>query len=307
MDLREIRYIIEIANTGHITTAANNLFISQPALSKTLHKAEGELKTKLFYKDNNRLCPTDACEVLLIRGRKIIELYDEMVELIDDLQNLKKGRIRFGVPSILATLFLPECIIRFNEQYPGISLHMTEAGGAALTQLTDSGKVDISMVMRPIYNNNLNEVPIFRDEVVACVNSSHPWASKKYVTIEDLLDIPIVTFNSTFNVYTELMKRYKSEGIQPKIKWLGSDCDFLYKFAHMSGSVLILPKPMIKEYCGEDNVSLIPFQPKFEWEISCIFCKNKPLSQASKALLLWIQEYFMYTYDTGYEYASPFQ
>lgn len=59
MDLREMHYLLEIANTGHMTQAANNLFISQPALSKSLRKVENELGTELFYRDGNRLLPTD--------------------------------------------------------------------------------------------------------------------------------------------------------------------------------------------------------------------------------------------------------
>ena len=55
MDLREMHYLLEIANTGHMTQAANNLFISQPALSKSLRKVENELGTELFYRDGNRL------------------------------------------------------------------------------------------------------------------------------------------------------------------------------------------------------------------------------------------------------------
>ena len=93
MDLREMHYLLEIANTGHMTQAANNLFISQPALSKSLRKVENELGTELFYRDGNRLLPTDT-------GRIVIEKSSEILQLV--------------LPLSLHSIF-PNCLLNFNE------------------------------------------------------------------------------------------------------------------------------------------------------------------------------------------------
>lgn len=115
MDLREMHYLLEIANTGHMTQAANNLFISQPALSKSLRKVENELGTELFYRDGNRLLPTDTGRIVIEKSSEILQLAANMNDAVDSTKNLKRGKVTLGCPSIVASLYLSELLINFNE------------------------------------------------------------------------------------------------------------------------------------------------------------------------------------------------
>lgn len=293
MDLREMQYLLEIGKTHHLTQAAHNLFISQPALSKTLRKVELELGTSLFYREGNQLLPTDTGIVFLDKARTMLNMKDDLLASLSATQNLQQGKVNFGFPSIVGTLYLSECFIGFQHTYPGIQLNPVENGGFALTELTSSGELDLAIVMRPIYTDTLNEIPVIRDQVVVCVDQNHPLASRPYITIGDFKDMPFITFDSTFNVRTVLMKRFHDENIRPNIVWSGASGHCLYKYARLSGHPLVLPRPMIKLCCGDDPVRLIPFQPTFTWELSLIFRKNAYLSTATKALISYMQNYFL--------------
>ena len=118
MDLREMHYLLEIANTGHMTQAANNLFISQPALSKSLRKVENELGTELFYRDGNRLLPTDTGRIVIEKSSEILQLAANMNDAVDSTKNLKRGKVTLGCPSIVASLYLSELLIEFQRIYP---------------------------------------------------------------------------------------------------------------------------------------------------------------------------------------------
>ena len=64
--------------------------------------------------------------------------------------------------------------------------------------------------MRPIYSDLLNEIPIVKNQIVACAGQSHPWFSKSYVTISDFRNMPFITFDDTFNLHTQIMERFHS-------------------------------------------------------------------------------------------------
>lgn len=292
MDLREMHYLLEIANTGHMTQAANNLFISQPALSKSLRKVENELGTELFYRDGNRLLPTDTGRIVIEKSSEILQLAANMNDAVDSTKNLKRGKVTLGCPSIVASLYLSELLIEFQRIYPEISFHLIEAGGGELTRLTASGEIDLAIVMRPIYSDSLNEIPIVKNQIVACAGQSHPWFNKSYVTISDFKNMPFITFDDTFNLHTQITERFHSEHITPQIILTATSAHFLCQYAYLSNQLLILAQPMINLYSHNNTIHTIPFRPVFPWELSIIFRKNIYLSTASKALLKFIQDYF---------------
>lgn len=301
MDIREMRYFIELTKTKNMTKAAQNLYISQPALHKALRKVEAELDTTLFYRQGNEFIPTDTGTILLEKSQSILGLVAQMEDSIAATKNLKRGKVHIGFPSVVGSMYLPDLFIQFQQTYPGISLYTTEGGGAALANMVTEGKIDMAIIMRPVHSDALNEIPIIKNQIAACVNNCHPWSSRNYVTIRDFENIPFVSFNENFNINTQLKERFKAENLHPNFAMTGSSSQFLYKYATHSNNILVLPVPMIELYCKDDPVKIIPFSPVFPWELCLIFCKNTFLSTASKALINFIQEYiFKNTLDPYY-------
>lgn len=297
MNLREMRYIIELAKTKHMTHAANNLYISQPALYKSIRKVESELDTTLFYKKGNELLPTDTGKIVIENSQNILKMATHMENAITATKNLNQGEVRIGFTSVVGTIYLPDLLVRFKEKYPGIQLHMIEEGGARLADMAENGELDIAIVLRPVYSEVLNEIPIVRDQIAVCVPEGHPWYDKTEITIQDFERMPFITFNEHFSVYKLIMERFRKANLRPIIEFAGADGQFLYKYALSSKMVSIMPKPMIEMYCNNDPIRIIPFSPFFPWELCLIFPKNTFLSSASKALITFIQEYLLTQYD----------
>lgn len=116
----------------------------------------------MFYRDGNRLLPTDTGRIVIEKSSEILQLAANMNDAVDSTKNLKRGKVTLGCPSIVASLYLSELLIEFQRIYPEISFHLIEAGGAELTRLTASGEIDLAIVMRPIYSDLLNEIPIVK-------------------------------------------------------------------------------------------------------------------------------------------------
>ena len=296
MDLREMRYIIELSKTKHMTHAANNLFISQPALYKSIRKVETELDTVLFYKRGNELLPTDTGKIVIENAQKILKMASQMEDSITAAKDLKQGEVRFGFTSVVGTMYLPELLVKFQEKYPGIDLHLIEEGGARLKDMTEKGELDVAIVLRPVHSEHLNEIPIIRDQFAVCIPEGHPWYDRDEVTMEDFKNVPFITFNEHFSVYNLIMERFRAANTHPQMAFAGADGQFIYKYALASGHVAIMPKSMIELYCNNDPIKIATFSPSFPWELCLIFPKNIFLSSASKAMITFMQEFLLTKY-----------
>lgn len=156
MDIREIRYIIEIANTRNMTKAAANLFITQPALSKMLKKVELELGMPLFYREGNVMSPTEAGTLLVEHGTGISQIFDEMDSQLRDLKSMKRGRVILGVPPVIAAFDFPEIIMRFRKHFPNVAVEVHEYGARKLESMVLDGKMDIAISMHPVLSDDLS-------------------------------------------------------------------------------------------------------------------------------------------------------
>nr|WP_308417657.1 LysR family transcriptional regulator [Alkalihalobacterium bogoriense] len=105
MEMKDLRYFVEVANYGSFTKAAQQTFLSQPALSKSVQKLERELNVELFERSTRKLKLTDAGNIVYKQSLHILNATNELTTLLDDLMNLPTGKIKIGIPPLIGTLF----------------------------------------------------------------------------------------------------------------------------------------------------------------------------------------------------------
>lgn len=145
MNTRQALYIRTIAQEGSITAAAKLLFISQPALSKTLRQIEEELGVPLFHRDTLPLRPTYAGEKYLECAGIVLAASERLENQLRDIRQENSGRLRLGISVQRATQILPEAIPWFTMQFPNVTIDLTEAGSAKLEYLVDQRQVDLAL------------------------------------------------------------------------------------------------------------------------------------------------------------------
>lgn len=293
MDIREMNYIDTIAETKSMTKAAQKLHISQPALHKSLRKVEEEFHTSFFYRKGHESLPTDTGLIVLEYTRRILALQHEMQQKVQDTQTLKSGSVTIGFPAVVGTLYLPQALIDFQKEYPDIKLKTLEAGANKLSTLVENGTLDMAILVRPVPQQSLSEIPLLQNQVVAGVTQNHPWYGRSHISIEDFEAVSFNTFSTDFSIHTQLMNMFKEKNITPHVGFCGSSSEFLCQVSMLSNDILVLPRPIIESIC-KDRMALIPFNPTFPWELSLAFRKNSYLSTSAKALIQHLQEYFFY-------------
>lgn len=120
MNLKQLKYVLVLANAGSFSKAANILNISQPSLSQYIKKVEEQMGAELFERSNGTVRITDAGRVYIDIGRKILDLEDQMQNSFLDISQNKSGSIIIGTSPFRSASILPEIVASFRKKYSGI-------------------------------------------------------------------------------------------------------------------------------------------------------------------------------------------
>jgi len=177
-----------ICTEGTVTAAAHRLAVTQPALSHRLRELESQLDLKLFRRDALRMTVTREGERVARSARAVVE---ELARLQHDLGQLRSGYqgvLRIATECYTCYDWLPAALERFAAAFPGVEVQiLPEATRDPVKPLVD-GTLDLAIVYTPPDRDDLALKPLFRDELVAVVPRSHPFAARRYLTARDFRD-----------------------------------------------------------------------------------------------------------------------
>lgn len=193
MELRVLRYFLEIAREGSITRAAERLHVSQPTLSKQLKDLEGELGKKLFVRSNYSVKLTDEGMLLRKRAEDILEMADKTADEFKALGEIAGGDIRIGCAESDGVKYLARCVKSLQEQYPRIRLHLYSGNTEDVSERLDKGLLDFAVLAQEVDLSKYNylEVP-YSDRWGLVMRKDSPLAKKEAVQMEDLLNLPLI-------------------------------------------------------------------------------------------------------------------
>lgn len=224
MELRQLRYFVEVAHKQHFTKAAERLNIAQPALSQQIRQLEHELGVSLFERTSRRVHLTSAGSALLIRAERILAEIEWAQKEMQEYSGLVRGRVVIGALQSLEAFRFPTLLARFHTHYPGIEIVLREEATEQLVALLSSGQLDLSIIQ--IIDNSwpqpVNALPVVTEklldeELVLVVAPEHPMAGRRGVAMEELRDEPFISFKSGSGLKHAIMQRSIAAGFTPRM------------------------------------------------------------------------------------------
>lgn len=174
MEVKEQRYVCTLAETGNLTKAADQLFISQPALSIYISNLEKRLGTPLFDRQGKKFVLTEAGERYVRHARNILqeaEAFDgELTSLLSD----QSGRLRLGLPLLRGPWLMPEVLIQFRKKWPDVELCLREGNIAFLNSLLEAHELDMILINQENMDPKMDHQKLFEEEFLVAVPQGHP-------------------------------------------------------------------------------------------------------------------------------------
>ena len=199
MDIKAFEYMNAIVEFGSISKAADNLFISQPALSQYLSNLESDLNVKLLNRDGRKLTLTPAGEIFLRSGNQILQMYTAMCNSLEDSAHKDSVTIRIGVSPFYAQYYMPKIIPAFTRIHPEARFVIFEKNFEILENLLVSGEIDICLLPYYQTRGKLDYTVLRDDEVILALPGNSPLNAygeerdgKKYMNLSHLKDADFV-------------------------------------------------------------------------------------------------------------------
>ncbi|MGD8190440.1 LysR family transcriptional regulator [Brevibacillus ginsengisoli] len=289
MDLRHLSYFLEVAKQKSFTKASETLHVSQPSISKMVKDLETELGVSLIDRSFKQIELTDAGEVVLERAQRIIQSTDLLLDELDDLMNIKRGKISIGLPPMAGARRFPKILGEFNEKYPAITMQLVEMGAKKVESLVEMGEVDIGVVLSSECHQQFESFRFGGNFIVLAVHSNHPLAYRESVSLEELREERFIMFPEDFSLQQLLLDHCEKAGFHPHIVYQSSQWDFICQMVLAKLGIAFLPESITRELKYED-LRTVSLTPSIRWELSLIWRKDKYLSFAAREWIKFAQE-----------------
>ena len=175
-----------VARLGSFSKAAQELSISQPAVSIQVRELEKEFGSSLLHRMRKGLQLTDAGQAVFGYTQRIFSLADEMRSAVQDIQGLRSGRLTIGSSSTPGEYILPWIIGQFQRKYPGIDVSLSISNTQSVVNQIQNRELDLGMAGAPVDLQGFVSFPYVIDEVIVIASPDHALASKRVVTLDDL-------------------------------------------------------------------------------------------------------------------------
>ncbi|REJ05676.1 LysR family transcriptional regulator [Microbacterium bovistercoris] len=247
MRLEELRSFEAVARLGHFTRAADELFLTQPSLSRQIQALESDLGATLFQRDRTGVAITTAGDALLPIARRMLADADAARHEMDEIAGLRRGRIRLGAPPTLCVSVVAEVIAEFRRAHPGIDLHITEAGSRALVEALGEGALDLALtITRPNVRSDaaVERVPLFTEELVVA-SAADATGVPARLTVRELAALPQVAFNRSYDLRVATDAAFEAAGLTPMIAVEGAEMDAVLRFVARGIGVAVVPATVL--------------------------------------------------------------
>ena len=174
MNMKQLQYVILLAEMGSFSTAAEELGISQPSLSQYIKKIENQVGMKLFERTNGDVRLTDAGEIYVEYGREILNLEHRMETLFSDIAENKTGSVIVGTSPYRSAGMMPEIAKVFQSMYPGMHLVVEEMVSSDLIGKMEKGAFDLCLTVLPVDEKTFSYEKILEEEMVLAVPVDYP-------------------------------------------------------------------------------------------------------------------------------------
>ena len=240
MELDQLRYFLRVAERGNFTRAAEDLLISQPALSRSIQKLEEELGQPVFERKTRSVSLTDAGLLLQTRAQQVLSiLEDTKSEITDDGES---GRIRIGAIPTIAPFFLPDVLRQFSEEYPKATVIVQENTTDNLVKSCTQGEIDLAILALPIPAKYLEVEELFAEELFLVLPIDHPLAKKKTIRLSDVEPLPFVLLDEAHCLSDNIISFCRQRSFQPVSVEKTSQLAMVQELVSLSHGVSMIPE-----------------------------------------------------------------
>ena len=298
MDIRQLRYFLEIVAQGSLTRAAESLHVAQPALSLHLKNMEEQLGTRLLTRSRSGVTPTEAGELLLQRARAILE---DLARTEDDIRNLEtdpSGIVRIGLPGTISAMVSLPLILAARERFPRITLNITEAMSGFVGDWLSEGKIALAVLYSRSKDARIRSELLLEEELVVLwpADAERP----QEMNMEALDNVPMVLPSGAHGLRVLIDRTFQALGFALEIAMEIDSFNNIKRLVAAGFGPSILPLYAVTEEVAAGSLRVSRIAAPGLWRGAHLMSPGgRPVTRALEAVHALLREVILDLRDKG--------
>lgn len=293
MELRQLRYFIEVAEREHISEAAVHLHVAQSAVSRQIANLEDELGVQLFERIGRNVKLTPIGKIFLEHSVSAIKAIDFAKKQIDEYLDPEKGTIKIGFPTSLAGHLLPTVISAFKSEHPNVAFHLRQGSYTYLIEAVKNREINLAFLgPLPPKDSILNNTILFTENFSVLLNANHPFAKKDKIPLIDLRNEDFVLFPEGYIMQKLVVEACNSVGFTPKVSSEGEDMDAIKGLVAAGIGLTLLPESTFYDSTPRFTKKIPIELPNIRRTVGIISPATRNLSPSEKVFHDFVVQFF---------------
>lgn len=286
INLNQLRAFYQTAKCKNVSLAAEQLFVSQPAVTAQIKLFEDSCGLKLFKKKGRSLHLTDEGRMLYNYARKLFEYEKKIEDAVGQMKELKKGSLRLGSARTYARYFMPFLLTGFRNTYPQIKIHFDEGSSREMINSLIDLKNEVVIIAKVDDHPNITFIPFSREELVLLLSPNHRLAKKGSIEFKQIAAEPIIMKDPGSGTRKLIDELFAQNDCTPNILMETGDAEIIKLLVQHGEGISFLAKEAVAVELQEKKLAAvsIPKHPVF-LDVSIAYLKDQPLSPSAQAFL----------------------
>ncbi len=257
MNLRDLEYLVTVAEQLHFGKAALVLHVSQPTLSMQLKKLEETLGVQLFERSNKQVMLTDIGRDLAERAQRVLQEAAELKQAARDARDPLAGTLRLGIFPTLAPYLLPTLMPVLTQHFPRLSIQLVEEKTPELVTKLEAGALDAALLAVPVDAPALSYAELFSEPFLLAVAKTHRLAKRKSVTLADMQNETVLLLEDGHCLREQALEVCHLAGVGESAQFRATSLETLRHMVASSDAITLMPKLAAR---GDHTLAYIPFK-----------------------------------------------
>ncbi|MCH7394007.1 LysR substrate-binding domain-containing protein [Acinetobacter dispersus] len=295
LSFKSLQCFVTLVKTQSFTRTAEQLYLTQPTISKILQQLEQQLQVQLLVKpEHGRKRQVELTEI----GQRIYQHALELLQAeqnifleIENYQQLKTGTLKLGVPP-LGSQLLTTALFDYHQQWPEIELAFLEVGSKGIEQALLNNELDVGVLLHPFDQQIFNSIELCDYPLMVLLRRDAAWATRKKIHLEELQHQSFLMFPENFSLNRIILDACQQHGFYPSIACRTSQWNLLADMVLQRMGIALLPQ-YYTDMLDPELFAAIPLEkPNIQWHLAMAWKKNLRVSPAVQAWLTVIHQHF---------------
>ncbi|WP_447506885.1 LysR family transcriptional regulator [Acinetobacter oleivorans] len=286
MNLAAFEAFVKVMETGSISVAADQLFITQPAVTKRIHSLEEYFGVKLFESAGRGVQATHAAHSLLPKVKNWLNELGDIHHTLSHEQTQVQGRLKVGTSHHIGLHHLPYPLKHFVQQFPQVTLDVHFVDSEQAHEQVLAGDLELAfLTLPPSGDERLNYITIWNDPLVFVAAPFHPLAQKEHLTLQDLIEYPsLLPAAQTYTAQITLAE-FEKQGLKPKITMSNNPLESIRMLVSIGLGWSVLPKTLLNQ-----DMQQLDLDVEMNRQLGMVWHPARTQSRAMQELIKMMQE-----------------